>query len=153
MIDVARRVSCVRVQMIDVVLVEAPFLAVQDVAETGWLGEAEDAISVNVCQWTGFGTTVTRRRYLRRLRLRGTNDSNAFGHHHLIARMGVQIERAHEAALSGMRMNPAELQQILLHAEVEHLLLIRSLTCVACADLLRNHQVADKQGVVDTCAA
>lgn len=45
MIDVARRVSCVRVQVIDVVLVEATFFAVQYVTKTGRLGQAKDAIA------------------------------------------------------------------------------------------------------------
>lgn len=49
MIDVTRRVSCVRVQVIDVVLVEATFLAVKDVTETGWLGQTKDSISA-ICQ-------------------------------------------------------------------------------------------------------
>lgn len=44
---------------------------------------------------------------------RRAHNGNAFGKHHLIPTMGVQIARAHETCLRRMRVDPSEHHQIL----------------------------------------
>ena len=76
------------------------------------------------------------------------DNGDALRHHDLVSDMGVQISRGHEARLGGMRVDPADDQQLFFVAVVEKLLLVERLARVARAGLFRDDEARDEEGVV-----
>jgi hypothetical protein len=86
---------------------------------------------------------------LRRFELRRANNRYALGHHDLVSCLGVQVSRAHEACLGGMRVDPAYHDEVVFDAVIQHRGLVFRLARVWRAPLLGNDQVRDEKGVVD----
>ncbi len=91
--------------------------------------------------------------YSRWLKPGRTDDSNALGQHDLVRSLGMEVAGAHEAGLGGVRMDPAEDQEVVLDAVVEQGGLVLGLTRVRSAALLGDDQRADEQRVVNRRAA
>lgn len=64
----------------------------------------------------------------------------------------MQVSRAHEAGLRRVGVDPTKHHDILALAKLHYFLLIVRLAGVARAGLLGDHQVTNKEGVVDGCA-
>ena len=120
--------------------------ALQDVGEPWWVGKAEYTVPACVLVQ---GHKHERGRHLRGLELRRTDDSDALRKHDLVGGLGVEVAGAHEAGLGGVGVDPAEDEQVVLDAVVEHGALVLRLAGVRRAALLGDQQAADEQRVVN----
>jgi hypothetical protein len=164
LVDMSIRLLRFPIQIRNGVLVKGVALvAVEDMVEPGRVSQAKDAISMHQNKTESKSQHTSHlshlhvkvmsrkadRQNVRRMKLWRAHYGNAFRHHDLIARVGVQVPRAHKARLRGMRMDPANHHEVLAAAVVKHGALVLRLARVRRALLVRDEEAPDEEGVVN----
>jgi len=153
LVDMARRMPRPCIDIINRVLMKGVGMGtLENMWQAGRVGQAEDAISSETVRIAWGRLRVVEHWNLRRLELRRADNGNALGHHDLIPGLRMQVPRAHETGLGGMRVDPAHHQEVLVDAVIQHYRLILCFASVGRASLLRNQKAADEQGVIYRCA-
>lgn len=151
--DMARP-KCISIHVRLVMWMKQPGLVtVENRVHSGWIRQPEDSPSVSqsvLCSCKISAQHIPNRRGDSLGWLAGSTDNgNTLRHHNLISAMCMQVSAAHEACLSWVRMDPTQHHQIFSGTVVEKCTFVNSVTRIACALLLRNHHLRNKQRVGD----